>query len=143
MAKGEYQKAEQIFTNALQIDEHYSPVREALGKVKCVLGDYDAAKRLLANTRNQRDLAVFLNLLGVQYVDSQQFAKAIHHYKRAQFVLPGNEQSHLVFFNIALAYLKWGRLGEALSYARLAVTREPFYEKATKLLDLIEKRLSA
>jgi tetratricopeptide (TPR) repeat protein len=138
VAMNEFDKAEKYFQEALKIDEFHPAAREGLGKVKCVLGDYNSARTLLAHARNHRDLAVFLNLLGVQYVDKRQFEKAVHHYKRAQYVLPSNDQGHQVFFNIALAYLKWGKIAQALSYARLAVTRDPRYEKAVKLVEHIE-----
>jgi tetratricopeptide (TPR) repeat protein len=141
VALGEYDKAEKMYQEALKIDEFHSSAREGLGKVKCVQGDYQSARTLLANTRNQRDLAVFLNLLGVQFVEKKQFEQAISHYKNAQFVLPSNDQGHQVFFNIALAYLKWGRVGNALSYAKLAVIRDPRYEKAARLVEHIEKQL--
>jgi tetratricopeptide (TPR) repeat protein len=139
IALGEYERAERVFEDALKIDEFHIDARDGLGKVKCVLGQYEEARALLASSSNQKDLAVFLNILGVQLVDQKQFEKAINHYKKAQFVLPSNEQSHLVFFNIALAYLKWGKVVQALSYAKLAITRDPRYDKAGKLIAHIEQ----
>jgi tetratricopeptide (TPR) repeat protein len=141
VALGEYDKACRVFEDALKIDEFHSEAREGLGKVKCVLGQYDEARSLLATSSNQRELAVFLNILGVQLVDQKLYEKAIHHYKKAQYVLPSNDQSHQVFFNIALAYLKWGKVFQALSYAKLAVTRDPRYEKAGRLVERIEQSM--
>lgn len=143
VAMGEYDKAQRVFEDALKIDEFHTQAREGLGKVQCVLGDYEKARTLLASSPNQRDLAVFLNVLGVQLVDQKQYEKAINHYKKAQYVLPSNDQSHMVFFNIALAYLKWGKVMQALSYAKLAITRDPRYEKAGKLVTHIEQSVRA
>ncbi len=139
VALGEYERAEKVFEEALRIDEFHTDARDGLGKVKCVLGQYEDARKLLASSSNQKDLAVFLNILGVQLVDQKQFEKAINHYKKAQYVLPSNDQSHLVFFNIALAYLKWGKIMLAMSYAKLAITRDPRYDKASKLIAQIEQ----
>jgi tetratricopeptide (TPR) repeat protein len=138
VALGEYERAERVFEDALKIDEFHTNARDGLGKVKCVLGQYEEARALLASSSNQKELAIFLNILGMQLVDQKQFEKAINHYKKAQYVLPSNEQSHLVFFNIALAYLKWGKVVQALSYAKLAITRDPRYDKASKLIAHIE-----
>ena len=81
--------------------------------------------------------------MGIRLVESRRFAESIEHYKRAQYVLPGNDSGHQLFFNIGLAYAKWGRLAEARKYIRLALIREPSYDKAVNLLKSIDERLSA
>lgn len=143
LALGEHQKAEKVLCDALSIDEFYQEAREELGKVKCVLGDYENARVLLANSPHRKHLAAFLNGMGIRLVEQRKFAESIEHYKKAQFVLPGNDQNHLLFFNIGLAYAKWGKLHEAVRYARLALIREPCYEKAESLLKSIEQRQTA
>lgn len=139
-ALGDYSKAEKAFSDALSIDEFYPEAREELGKVKCVLGDYAAAKVLLSRSNNGRKLATFLNAVGIRLVEQRRYPESIEHYKKAQYVLPGNESSHLLFFNIGLAYAKWGRLAEAVKYIRLALIREPCYERAATLLKSLQER---
>jgi tetratricopeptide (TPR) repeat protein len=140
---GEHAKADKVLCDALCIDEFYPEAREELGRVRVVLGDYPAARILLQHTSKSRDLANFLNKLGIDLVAKSKFQDSIEHYKNAQFVLPGNEQSHLLFFNIGLAYAKWGKLAEARNYVKLALIRQPGYAKASELLDKIEGRQSA
>lgn len=142
-AMGEYAKAEKAFSDALAIDEFQPEAREELGKIKCVQGDYEAAKVLLARSNNGRKLATFLNAIGIKLVEQKRYAESIEHYKNAQFVLPGNEASHLLFFNIGLAYAKWGRLAEAQKYIRLALVKEPCYERAAALLKSLQDRSPA
>ena len=139
-AAGDYAKAEKAFEDALAIDEFHPEAREELGKVKCVLGDYESAKTLLSRSQNGRKLASFLNAVGIRLVEQKRYPESIDHYKRAQFVLPGNDGGHLLFFNIGLAYAKWGKLSEAVKYIRLALIREPCYERAAALLKSLQER---
>jgi tetratricopeptide (TPR) repeat protein len=139
-ALGEYAKAEKAFSDALAIDEFYPEAREELGKVKCVLGDYTSAKTLLSRSNNGRKLATFLNAVGIRLVEQRRFPESIEHYKKAQYVLPGNDSSHLLFFNIGLAYAKWGKITEAVKYIRLALIREPCYDRAATLLKSLQER---
>lgn len=140
-AKNEPLKAEKHLCDALAIDEFHQVVREELGKVKFVLQEFETARKLFENSQSPREIAAHLNKIGIQLVEQGKYQNSIEHYRWAQFVLPGNDQSHLLFFNIALAYAKWGRLSEAMSYARLAKTKTPEYEKADHLIDKIEKYL--
>ena len=132
--KGEYQKADKTLCDALCIDEFYEDAREELGRVKIVLADYEAARVLLRHTIRNKDLANFLNKMGIELVARSKFKESISHYKKAQYVMPGNDQSHLLFFNIGLAYAKWGKYNEARQYVTLALIRQPDYVKAAQLL---------
>jgi tetratricopeptide (TPR) repeat protein len=142
MAMGDYQKADKALEEALKIDEFYQPAREELGKVKVLLKDFDSARTLLSSCRNNKTLANFLNGIGIGLVDQGKFSESIDHYKKAQYVLPGNETSHLLFFNIGIAYAKWGKFTEANRYCRLALAREPNYERAQMLLKSITNKLN-
>lgn len=141
--KGDFQKADKTLSDALCIDEFYEEAREDLGRIKVILGDYEAARALLKHTMKSKDLAHFLNRVGIDLVSKSQFHESIRHYKKAQLVLPGNEQGHLLFFNIGLAYAKWGKYKQARQYVNLALVRDPDYTKATQLLKRIDERLSA
>lgn len=141
LSLGEVLKAEKALGDAMSIDEFNPAAREELGKVKCVLGDFETAKILLSNSRNSRQLAAFLNTLGIKLVEQKKFEESIDHYKKAQYVLPGNDQGHLLFFNIGLAYAKWGKFTEASRYLKLALVRDPCYTKAVTLLKTLGSRV--
>lgn len=142
-AKNEPQKAEKYLYDALAIDEYHPLVREELGKVKFAMQEFESARKLLATSQSPREVATHLNKVGIQMVEQGRYQSSIEHYRWAQFVLPGNEQAHLLFFNIALAYAKWGKISEAMSYARLAKTRTPDYEKASQLVQKLERFLKS
>jgi|GEM_PF-609032 len=142
-AAGDFAKAEKVFSDALAIDEFYPEAREELGMTKVVMGDYDSAQRLLARSPNGRRIATFLNAMGIRMVEQKRYAESIEHYKKAQAVLPGNDASHLLFFNIGLAYARWGKPTDALKYIRLALIREPCYERAAALLKTLTERGAA
>jgi tetratricopeptide (TPR) repeat protein len=143
VAKGDYHKAEKVLSDALCIDEFFEEAREELGRVKVILGDYEAARSLLKHTSRSKELAHFLNTVGIELVSKSRFVESIEHYKKAQMVIPGNDLSHLLFFNIGLAYAKWGRFTEARQYANLALVRKPHYDKAAQLLSRIDQKISA
>lgn len=136
-------RAEKYLTDALSIDEYCKEAREELGKIKFVLREYEEARKLFSHTSSPRPLAAYFNKVGIELVQQGKFSASIDHYRWAQYVLPGNDQSHLLFFNIALAYAKWGKIREALGYARLAKVRSPDYDKAQTLLKKLEERRSA
>ena len=139
LALGALDKAEKAFLEALQVDEFHGETREELGKVKILKGDFESAKSLLSMNASAKKMAAFLNNLGIQLVEQRKFSESIALYKQAQYVLPGNDVSHLLFFNIGLAFAKWGRTKEARKYVHLALIREPNYERATLLMKSLEK----
>jgi tetratricopeptide (TPR) repeat protein len=140
---GESSKAERLFEDALSVDEFYEDAREELGKLKCLSGEYEVAKSLLSRCKNTRKIASFLNGIGIKLVEAQKYEESIEYYRKAQYVLPGNEAAHLLLFNIGLAYSKWGKKLEAQKFARLALAREPNYAKATHFLMNIEQKTAA
>lgn len=140
---GDLAKAEKAFKDAVEIDQFFKPGREELGKIKCLLGDWDSGRKLLEQASNARHLATFFNSVGVRLVEQRRYRDSIEHYTKAQTVVPGNEETHRLFFNIGLAYAKWGRLREAKTYLKLALVRQPNYEKALTLLQQIDVRLDA
>lgn len=142
-ARNEPMRAEKYLSDAIIIDEFCKEAREELGKVKFCLKEFELARELFSQSSSPRPLAAYFNKIGIDLVQEGKYGASIEHYRWAQFVLPGNEQSHLLFFNIALAYAKWGRLKEAVSYARLAKVRAPEYDKAVALLKKLEERSAA
>lgn len=142
-AKAEPLRAEKYLMDALSIDEFCREAREELGKIKFGLQEYELARKLFSHSTSSRPLASYFNKIGIQLVQESKYQASIEHYRWAQYVLPGNDQGHLLFFNIALAYAKWGRTSEALGYARLAKIRSPEYDKAQALLKKLEEKRAA
>jgi tetratricopeptide (TPR) repeat protein len=139
VALQETAKAEKLLEDALSIDEFYEEAREELGKIKCLTGEYEIAKNLLSRSRNTRKIASFLNSIGIKMVEDRKYQESIEYYRKAQYVLPGNDSAHLLLFNIGLAYAKWGKQVEAQKFAKLALVREPNYTKATVFLESIQR----
>lgn len=139
----ELQKADKAFLDALSIDEYNMVLRERLGRVKFLLKEFESARFLFKDISNPTDIARYLNQIGIKMVERNAFDEAIEHYRWARYVLPGNDKSQFLFFNIALAYVKWGRLKDSLVFARLAYARDPSYEKAKQLILRIEQKLAA
>ncbi|MEY4064103.1 MAG: hypothetical protein RIR26_311 [Pseudomonadota bacterium] len=142
LALGNLDRADKTFSKSLCLDEHSMQTRESLAKVRLALGDYESAKLLIAHCGQVSKIASYLNSCGIKLVKEGRFKESIEHYKKAQLVLPSNNNRHQILFNIGLAYAKWGKFVEAKQYAQLALARDPEYEKAFQLLKSVEARLT-
>ena len=56
---------------------------------------------------------------------------------QAHFVLPDQDKSSFIFYNIGLCHSRWGNLLMAERFLRLALVKKPEYEKAQRLLNRI------
>lgn len=138
IALQKYQHASQVLEKALQLDPYNTEARELLGKVKWAQKDYSSACDLFSFVKDPKSLAAYLNRIGIKLVEQKKYQEAIHHYKWAQKVIPSNDQSHLLLFNIGLAHIKAGDQELGKNYFRLALSRKPSYQRAAKLLNRMD-----
>jgi len=135
---GRLEEADAAYSHLLTLDEYSDKTREDFARTRIAMGDYHSAKTLIQGSGNAREIASYLNTMGIQLVKESRFSEAIECYKNAQFVMPTNTLSHLLLLNIGIAYAKWGKASEARQYAQLAIAREPKYQKAFRLLKSLE-----
>ena len=135
IALKDFQKAEQFFNSAIDRDKTHPSALNGLAEIKFLDSDLEAAKRLLAKSHKPHDLAISLNETGVRLVREGKYKEALDHYTNAQYVLPDSTHGHQIYYNIALAYAKWGQPITAQKFLKLSLAKKPDYRKAIDLLD--------
>ncbi len=133
-------KAESYFSKTLELDSDMTEAQVGLGKVCFAKGDLLKAREMFELTGQAMELARYYNNQGVELIGKKEYLEAINLYRNAQYVLPEGAKSALLFFNLALSYEKWGKLEHAYEYAKLALIKDPKYDKARRMQERIVKR---
>lgn len=129
------QKAEHYFSTALEKDEYCSAALNGMAAIRFEQGELEESRTLLAQSSMASKVASSLNQQGIVLVRDQKFEEALNHYSKAQYVLPQQDKSPMLFFNMGLCYSRWGKIKSAKQFLQLALIKEPNYIKARKLLE--------
>jgi tetratricopeptide (TPR) repeat protein len=135
IAMNDHIKAESFFRNALDKDGWCAPALNGLAEVTFAKGSLDETKQLLSKSSLAYKFAVKLNDQGIAMARQGRFKDALEHYSKAQYVLPQQEKSPRLFYNIGLCYAKWGKPDMAKEFFELALIKEPRYKKAQRALE--------
>ena len=49
-------------------------------------------------------------------------------------MLPQQDKSPLLFYNMALCYARWHNVQQAIAFLKIALVKEPNYKKAQRML---------
>lgn len=131
------QKGEHYFKAALSKDENCSPALNGLAAVRFEQGRLVESRELLAKSKMAARMASRLNQQGIALVKQEAYEAALSHYSKAQFVLPQQDKSPMLFYNMGLCYSRWGKADVASRFLKIALIKEPGYTKAQKLLNQI------
>ncbi len=132
-------KAESFFKSALTRDSFCSGALNGLAEIRFNQGDLEETRELLARSHLGYKAASTMNKQGIDLVRSEDYAGALSHYTKAQYVLPSQDKGPMLFYNIGLCYEKWGKRDMAIEFLKIALIKEPNYKKARKLLDHINE----
>jgi Tfp pilus assembly protein PilF len=72
-----------------------------------------------------------------------KYREALTHYSHAQYVLPQQDKSPLLFYNMGLCFARWGRPHTASEFLRIALIKQPEFKKAQQLLSRLESKAIA
>lgn len=136
-------KAEHYFRQALDRDAKSASALAGMAQVKFARGEMKACRDLLARSGMPSRAAARLNAAGIALVRAGRFEEALDLYKKAQFVLPQQEKGPMLFYNMGLCYMRWGREEVARDFIKLALIKDPSYEKARSLLKKMENNEKA
>ena len=131
-------KAEHQYMLALDRDSMSSAALNGMAQVKFASGDLAGCRDLLSRSRTSARAAARFNANGIELVKTKCFPEAMELYRRAQFVLPQQEKGPMLFYNMGLCYWRWGRHDVARDFIKLALIKDPAYQKAKVLLARIE-----
>ncbi len=138
LAANEIDKASHHYQLALDRDAASEAALNGMAQVKFARGELKECRQLLARSGSSAKAAARLNAMGIELVRAGKFAEALELYTRAQFVLPQQEKGPMLFYNMGLCYLRWGRSEIARDFIKLALIKDPAYPKAKSLLARIE-----
>lgn len=128
------QKAEFYFKSALERDNYCSGALNGLAELRFEQGDLEGSRRLLARSSLAYKAASKLNKIGIELVRASKYEEALDLYTKAQYVLPQQDKGSLLFFNIGLCYYRWEKHNMAIEFFKIALIKDPTYQKAQKLL---------
>lgn len=131
---GEDPRAEHYYRLALSKDSHLSSAINGLAAIKFRQGHLEQSRALLAKSQQSTKMASQLNRHGISLVKKGLFEQALGHYSKAQYVLPTHDKGPMLFYNMGLCCSKWGKMGEAEQFLRIALIKDPEYQKARDLL---------
>lgn len=133
--QGDTKKAADCYGQALENDPENTEAMGKLGQVKLEEGDVNALLALFSNHGSESEKAGFFNNAAVAAVKKEQFMEALDLYSLALKTLETNEFKSKIYFNIALAYRRWGKLEEALKAAKRSFKYDKTYTKAQRQID--------
>lgn len=140
---GEDSRAEHYYKLALSKDAHLSSAINGLASIKFRQGKLEQSRALLAKSQQSTSMASQLNRHGIALVKNGDFEQALGHYTKAQYVLPSHDKGPMLFYNMGLCCSKWGKICEAEQFLRIALIKDPDYQKARDLLAKLPKMSAA
>jgi tetratricopeptide (TPR) repeat protein len=133
--QGDTKKAADAYGQALENDPENTEAMGKLGQIKLDEGDVNALLELFSNHGSESEKAGFFNNAAVAAVKKEQYMEALELYQLALKTLESNEYKAKIYFNIALAYRRWGKIEEAFKAAKRSVKYDNTYTKAQRQMD--------
>ena len=110
-------EAKEVFAEALEIKGDLEEAIVGLGTCKIIDGDFRAAVSFIGNTINQREQSGIFNMAGILLVGNKEYKKAVTLYVNAVKYLDSEKEPEVVaklFYNMGLAFLKWGKIAKGV-----------------------------
>jgi Tfp pilus assembly protein PilF/DNA-binding NarL/FixJ family response regulator len=133
--KGEVDLAETKYEDALDIDPDSKAAHNGLGMVHFSRGDAEKALECFRRCLSEDETASFFNNAAVLAIKSKKTLEALKLYETALRSLQTGKLAHLIFFNIALAFLRIDEKQQAIKSLETALQYDPQYQKARALRD--------
>lgn len=130
LGKGDDKKAEEFYKNVKTLDEENGDADAGMGKVEFNRGNMELAAQFFKESGKGTEVAAHFNNMGIALVSQNKNDEAIQLYRNAMGVLPDGTKSHLLEFNIGLAFKKAERWAEAAESFARSLLLSPSYEKA-------------
>lgn len=104
------------------------------------------AQKLCQETTEPIEVVKHFNNMGVMYAKDDNLDSAIEDYKRALSYFPGNKDNYLIYYNLALAFVKKKSpafMKKAEEYLEVCLQLNPDYDKGEALLEKVQKFLKS
>ena len=125
-----HEEAKQVFSGISEIDPDFQPANDEHAILAFKEGDISLAEQLIAETDAGDELASIFNNMAIGQINSNNFDNGISTYHKAMNLLADKARTHLLNYNLALAFKKKGDLGKAFEHFCQSYILSPEYEKA-------------
>lgn len=137
---GRDDRAEHFFKTALERDRYCSKALNGMAGIHFRLGELDKSRKLLSRSKLAYEIARELNDQGIELVKQGRYQDALTHYTKAQYVIPQQDKGPMLFYNIGLCYSRWKKPTMAYQFLKVALIKEPTYEKAQRLINALKNK---
>ena len=125
-----HEEAKKIFDGIIEIDSDCQEAKDEMAVMAFKEGDMSLAAQLVAETEAGDEMASVFNSMAISQISGSKFDMGIDTYKKALTLLSDKARTHLLTYNLGLAYKKKGELQKAFEHFSKAYIIAPDYEKA-------------
>lgn len=137
------EEADEALKKAGALDAENKQLADEKGVLAFRKGNIELATQLLAETENGDEIARHFNNMAISLVAEGKFPNGIETYQNAIKVISDKAKTHLLNYNLGLAYRKSKNLERAFKVLADAYLEEPSFEKAYVALARTHKDIIA
>jgi DNA-binding response OmpR family regulator len=136
LSEGRVQEAKQAFNAAIKLDPDNPARKAAIGEAYLAHGlSQDAERAFKSSIQSDPENIHVYNRLGIAFRRQKKFEEAVTYYLKALGISPLEPN---LLFNLARAYLGFGRSGDAADALKRALSIKPDFVEASELLNKIQ-----
>ncbi|MDD9952279.1 MAG: tetratricopeptide repeat protein [Zetaproteobacteria bacterium] len=139
----EHDKAKDVFKRVEELDEDNEQAKEEQGKLAFKEGNLSLAAEFLAQTQNGDVLASHFNNIAIAKAATASFDEAIQTYENAISLLADKAKTHLLVYNLGLAWKRKGDLPKSFELLCESYISEPKFEKAYAALARVARDIKS
>ena len=141
VAADRFEDAEASFNAVDELDGEFGDLKDERGIMAFLRNDMSLASKLLAETERATEIARLFNDFGIAKIGAQEFDASIELFTHAVKILGGKTKTHLIQYNLALAWFKKGESEKAFEGFCESYVMEPSFERAYAALAKLAKDL--
>lgn len=136
-----HDEAREVLRGVLDTDPDNQDAKDQSAIIAFKEDDMSLAAQLVAETEAGDEMATIFNSMAIAHISKEEYEAGIVTYKKALKLLSDKARTHLLNYNLGLAYKKMGDLENAFEFFSHAYLTDPSYEKAYSSLAHAAKTL--
>ena len=125
-----HDEAKKVFEGIMEIDPDCQEAKDEVAVMAFKEGNMSLAEQLIAETEAGDEMASVFNNMAIGQINKDEFDQGIGTYLKALALLSDKARTHLLNYNLGLAYKKKGDIEDAFKYFCKSYLIAPDYEKA-------------
>ncbi len=131
--KGDVQKAWDSINEVVEVHSDFGDAKKQLFTISVQKGNTKLSKAMFEQMGDPDRMGAYLNNHGVSLTRTGNFAEGLSFYNNAVDVLAKTDQSYRLYYNMALAFYRQGKLQEALNYLKKSIKANKKFIKSKAL----------